>query len=151
MIRKSRKFWGTLPAGVLAKSIPFWNTWDDHDFGRNDSDGRVIGKENIRQASALANYGEQGEGIYTKFRHGPVEVWMIDGRWFSQTNPSWADPDRPNKLNGICTIKKELAINWLNRRKTIGKLCSVMHYLHLLSHSDVWRHSRQPTSRLLKD
>ena len=30
-----------------------------------------------------------------KVQTGPVEVWMIDGRWFSQTNPSWADPDRP--------------------------------------------------------
>ena len=115
-----RKFWGTLPAlGALAKSIPFWNTWDDHDFGRNYSDGRVIGKENIRQAfmeySALANYGEQGEGIYTKFRRGPVEVWMIDGRWFSQTNPSWADPDRPTCLGQTQwewlkrTIKKSTA------------------------------------------
>ena len=88
----------------VAKSIPFWNTWDD--LGKNDSDGRVTGKENIRQAfmeySALANYGEQGEGIYTKFRRGPVEVWMIDGRWFSQTNPSLTQTDQPvsDKLNG---------------------------------------------------
>ncbi len=98
-----REFWGTLPAlGDLAKSIPFWSTWDDHDFGKNDSDGRVAGKENIRQAfleySALANYGEQNEGIYTRFRRGPVEVWMIDDRWFSQTATSWADPDKTTCL-----------------------------------------------------
>ncbi|MES2996580.1 MAG: alkaline phosphatase D family protein [Verrucomicrobiota bacterium] len=92
-----RIFWGTLPTlKDMARRIPFWNTWDDHDFGKNDSDGRMPKKENIRKAfmeyNALANYGENDAGIYTTFRRGPVEVWLIDDRWFSQTGPSWADP-----------------------------------------------------------
>ncbi|MES2924684.1 MAG: alkaline phosphatase D family protein [Verrucomicrobiota bacterium] len=92
-----RRFWGHLPSlGALCRSIPFWNTWDDHDFGRNDSDGRMPLKENIRKAfmeyNALPDYGEDDQGIYTSFRRGPLEVWLIDDRWFSQTEPSWADP-----------------------------------------------------------
>ncbi|QDV31829.1 Alkaline phosphatase D precursor [Planctopirus ephydatiae] len=92
-----RKFWGTLPTlRMLATKIPFWNTWDDHDFGKNDSDGLMPKKEDIRQAfleyNALANFGENNEGIYTSFHRGPVEVWLIDDRWFSQTASSWADP-----------------------------------------------------------
>jgi alkaline phosphatase D len=92
-----RVFWGHLPAlGSLAKRIPFWNTWDDHDFGKNDSDGLMPKKEEIRKAfleyNALASYGEEDHGIYTSFRFGPLEVWLIDDRWFSQTEASWADP-----------------------------------------------------------
>lgn len=101
--RARRIFWSSLPSlRSLAKEIPFWVTWDDHDFGKNDSDGLVADKENIRQAfleyTALASYGENDEGIYTRFRRGPVEVWMIDDRWFSQTAPSWADPNQKTCL-----------------------------------------------------
>ncbi|MEM7010688.1 MAG: hypothetical protein AAF585_04310 [Verrucomicrobiota bacterium] len=48
--------------------------------------------------NTLANYGEEDDGIYTRFRRGPIEVWMIDDCWFSQTTPSWADPDKPTCL-----------------------------------------------------
>lgn len=92
-----RLFWGHLPTlSSMARRIPFWNTWDDHDFGRNDSDGLMPKKENIRKAfleyNALPSYGEGDQGIYMNFRRGPVEVWLIDDRWFSQTEASWADP-----------------------------------------------------------
>lgn len=98
-----RKFWGTLPTlRTLATKIPFWNTWDDHDFGKNDSDGLMPKKEDIRQAfieyNALASYGAGDAGIYTSFRRGPVEVWLIDDRWFSQTGPSWANPEQKTCL-----------------------------------------------------
>lgn len=101
--RARRIFWSRLPSlAALAKEIPFWVTWDDHDFGKNDSDGLIADKENIRQAfleyTALGNYGEHDEGIYTSFRRGPVEVWMVDDRWFSQTAPSWADPNQKTCL-----------------------------------------------------
>ncbi|HTN76242.1 MAG TPA: alkaline phosphatase D family protein [Pirellulaceae bacterium] len=111
--RARRIFWGTLPTlGALAKRIGFWNTWDDHDFGRNDSDGLMPKKENIRQAfleyNALASYGEDDAGIYTYFRRGPLEVWLIDDRWFSQTAPSWADPKQKTCLG-------EKQWEWLQR------------------------------------
>lgn len=92
-----RLFWGHLPAlAALAKRIPFWNTWDDHDFGKNDSDGTMPKKEDIRRAfleyTAMGAYGEADAGVYDHFRRGPLEVWLIDDRWFSQTEASWADP-----------------------------------------------------------
>ena len=100
---RRREFWSTLPGLVkLQKKIPFWGTWDDHDFGKNDSDGLMPKKRDIRKAfieySALANYGENEEGIYTNFRRGPVEVWLLDDRWFSQTAQSFADPSQKTCL-----------------------------------------------------
>jgi alkaline phosphatase D len=82
----------------LAATTPFWGTWDDHDFGKNDGDGTLPGKENVRKAfmeyRANASYGTGDEGIYTSFRRGPIEVFLIDARWWSWTGPSFADPDK---------------------------------------------------------
>ena len=84
------------------RSIPFWGTWDDHDFGRNDSDGTLPGKEQSREGfmhyRPNATFGRNDQGIYTKFRYGPIEVFLLDTRWFSRTEPSWADPEQPTLL-----------------------------------------------------
>ncbi|MDA7511084.1 alkaline phosphatase D family protein [Verrucomicrobia bacterium] len=90
------------PLAETFRSIPFWGTWDDHDFGRNDSDGTLPGKEHSRHG--FVNYrpnltfGHDDQGIYTKFRYGPVEVFLLDTRWFSRTEASWADPEKPTLL-----------------------------------------------------
>ena len=34
----------------LLRNRPLYATWDDHDYGLNDSDGRLDGKENARRA-----------------------------------------------------------------------------------------------------
>ena len=97
-----RRFSSVPPLAETFRSIPFWGTWDDHDFGRNDSDGTLPGKENSRQG--FINYrpnptfGHDNQGIYTKFRYGPVEVFLLDTRWFARTESSWADPDKPTLL-----------------------------------------------------
>jgi alkaline phosphatase D len=97
-----RRFLSVPPLAETFRSIPFWGTWDDHDFGRNDSDGTLPGKEHSRHG--FVNYhpnptfGHDGQGIYTKFRYGPVEVFLLDTRWFARTEPSWADPDKPTLL-----------------------------------------------------
>ena len=44
--------------------------------------------------TANESFGEDGEGIYTSFRRGPVEVFLIDARYFSQTGPSPVDPKK---------------------------------------------------------
>jgi alkaline phosphatase D len=58
----------------LIRSRPVWGTWDDHDFGMNNSDGTLPGKENARQAfleyRAHASQGHDDQGIYTSFRRG---------------------------------------------------------------------------------
>lgn len=42
-----------------------------------------------------------GEGVYTPFRRGPVEVFLLDPRWFSRTEPSWADPSQTTGIGRV--------------------------------------------------
>lgn len=76
--------------------------WDDHDFGRNDTDGNLPGKEKSRRGfieyHANPTYGDGKEGIYTKFRRGDVEVFLLDTRFFAATENSPAAPDKPSLL-----------------------------------------------------
>jgi alkaline phosphatase D len=82
--------------------IPFWGTWDDHDFGANDSYGTLPGKEFTRRGFVEyrpnLSFGEGDQGVFTRFRRGPVEVFLLDTRWFSETEPSWADSSQPTLL-----------------------------------------------------
>ncbi|MCH2596906.1 MAG: alkaline phosphatase family protein [Pirellulales bacterium] len=86
----------------IARNTSVWGTWDDHDFGDNDEDGNWPFKQYNRQAFVEyrmnASDGEHGEGIYTKFRYGPIEVYWLDARWFSRTAPSPFDPDQHTLL-----------------------------------------------------
>lgn len=100
--QKHREFLQVPELAALVRTTPTWATWDDHDFGKNDSDGTLPGKENARQAfveyRANENYGHGDEGIYTKFRYGAIEVFLLDTRWFARTGPSPVDPDKPTLL-----------------------------------------------------
>lgn len=77
---------------ALLLNRPLYATWDDHDFGANDTDGLLVGKENARQAfiefHANPSYGDGAEGVYTRFRMGGVEVFLLDTRYFAGTGPS---------------------------------------------------------------
>ncbi|MFT4541613.1 MAG: hypothetical protein ACI841_002867 [Planctomycetota bacterium] len=88
---KHRRFLELPGLARLGRSMPVWATWDDHDFGRNNADGNLAGKENSRQAfveyRALRSYGDGELGIYTSFRRGPLEVFLLDTRYFSRTAP----------------------------------------------------------------
>ena len=86
----------------LVSKTPLYSIWDDHDFGANDTDGRLAGKTNSRRAF-LENrpnpgYGEGAAGIYTSFRHGEIEVFLLDTRWFAATEQSKQDPTKPTLL-----------------------------------------------------
>ena len=76
----------------LLRNRPLYATWDDHDYGLNDSDGRLDGKENARRAfvefHANPSYGDGDEGVYTKFRLGGAEIFLLDTRYFSRTESS---------------------------------------------------------------
>ena len=77
--------------------------WDDHDFGRNDTDGNLPGKESKSRRGfveyhANPSYGDGKEGIYTKFRRGDVEVFLLDTRFFAATEKSPAAPQKPSLL-----------------------------------------------------
>lgn len=113
---KHREFLMQPEIARMIRSMPTWGTWDDHDFGENDSHGDFPGKHSTRTAfvdyRANATFGHtaggeqqderaEGEGVYTSLRRGPIEVFLLDPRWFSRTEPSWADPDKPTCLGAV--------------------------------------------------
>ena len=86
----------------LVRGRSLYSTWDDHDVGRNDTDGNLKHKENARRAfteyRAQPSYGDGEAGIYTKFRRGGVEVFLLDTRYFAGTEPSPFDEGRRSLL-----------------------------------------------------
>ena len=100
--QRHREFLAQPGLAEFIRTRPTLGTWDDHDFGANDSDGSKVDRETIRKVfteyRAQANFGEEGEGIYTTFRRGPVEVFLIDARYFSQTGPSPVDATKKTLL-----------------------------------------------------
>ena len=99
---RHREFLQIPTLSALGRNTPIWGTWDDHDFGGNDTDGNVPDKELIRQAfieyRAHKTFGDGQQGIYTSFRRGPIEVFLADARYFSQAEPSPVDPTKPTCL-----------------------------------------------------
>jgi len=70
----------------LAEVTPVLGIWDDHDFGPNDSDGRFENKPTsiavFRRVWAQRDYGtEDVIGIFSTVRLGPVEIFLLDGRY----------------------------------------------------------------------
>ena len=100
--RRHRGFLQVPEAAETVARMAVHGTWDDHDFGGNDTAGNLPGKENTRRAFSeyrpQPTHGVDGEGIFHSFRRGPVEVFMIDARWFAATEPSFADPSKPTLL-----------------------------------------------------
>lgn len=100
--QRHREFAAVEEYQALLRSRPCWWTWDDHDFAGNDSSGIAVGKENSRlvftRYRPQTQFGDGKEGIYTSFRRGPVEVFLLDTRWFSMTGPSFAAPHKPTML-----------------------------------------------------
>lgn len=74
---------------ALRAQCTVYATWDDHDFGSNDTDGNLPGKQASRDAFVAAHpeqaCGTDGEGVWTSFRRGDVEVWLLDARWNANT------------------------------------------------------------------
>lgn len=68
------------------RSTPQLATWDDHDFGYNDSDGRNPFKAQslavFRNFWANPGYGEkENPGVYFKQHYGGVDFFVLDGRY----------------------------------------------------------------------
>ncbi|KRG70425.1 alkaline phosphatase D family protein [Pseudoxanthomonas dokdonensis] len=70
----------------LLRATPQLATWDDHDFGYNDSDGRSPYKADalriFKQFWANPGYGESDNpGVYFKQHYGGVDFFVLDGRY----------------------------------------------------------------------
>jgi alkaline phosphatase D len=100
--KRHQEFAGVVEYQSLLSSRPCWWTWDDHDFAGNDASGQAAGKENSRTVFTRyrpqRSYGDGQGGIYTSFRYGPVEVFLLDTRWYSMTEPSFAGSHKPTML-----------------------------------------------------
>ncbi|MDA0833466.1 MAG: alkaline phosphatase D family protein [Planctomycetota bacterium] len=96
--QRYRDFWGVKELKELMRHTPIYAVWDDHDYGSNDALGAIGGRENSRQVfleyHANPEYGVDDEGIFCKFRRGPVEVFLLDTRWFANTEASPFDSER---------------------------------------------------------
>lgn len=69
----------------MLRTVPSYAVWDDHDYGPNNSDSTFELKEEatraFRQVWANPSYGTGDiPGIFSSFRHGPVEVFLMDNR-----------------------------------------------------------------------
>ena len=63
-----RSFWQDPGLAAVIRRTPVLATWDDHDYGRNDTVGKLAGRENSRRAfgeyHALGSLGDgESEGI----------------------------------------------------------------------------------------
>jgi alkaline phosphatase D len=75
----------------LSPHVPIYAIWDDHDYGPDNSDGTLPGKERalrtFQQVWANPSYGEpDNPGVYFKFTRGDVEFFMLDGRYHRDPN-----------------------------------------------------------------
>ncbi len=79
----------------LAANVPIYAAWDDHDFMNNDrprpnrpDQSGEPGREGIRQVfktswnNAHYGFGDAGGGIFHRNRIGPVDILMMDNRYF---------------------------------------------------------------------
>ena len=100
--RRYKEFYSNPDLTALMRSVSTYATWDDHDFAGNGADGTAENKGMARQAfleyHGNPSAGDGMEGIYTRFRRGPIDVFLLDTRWFSNTEPSFADPEKPTLL-----------------------------------------------------
>ncbi len=68
------------------KSMPHYAIWDDHDYGPNDADKSYVLKQESRRVFmnnwCNPSFGENGEGVYSRFTYNDVDFFLLDDRWF---------------------------------------------------------------------
>lgn len=110
--QRHRAFFAFPPVRAALAAIPTWTTWDDHDYTANDEFGAVTGSATARpvfvEYHAHASYGDGTRGIWTKFRRGPIEVFVLDTRTCADTEPSLLAP-------GERTLLGKAQTEWLLR------------------------------------
>lgn len=98
--QKQRTYLESTFLKALIRSTTTVATWDDHDFGLNNGNGvnAADRRANARQAfveyRAHDQFGTGTEGVYHVVKNGPMEIFLLDPRWWSQTMPSPVDPTK---------------------------------------------------------
>jgi alkaline phosphatase D len=96
----------------LTETVPTYAIWDDHDYGPDNSDGTMPGKElslrTFKEHWANPSYGEpDNRGIYFKFTRGNVDFLMLDDRYYRTPDKATNAPNR--------TMLGERQKAWLKR------------------------------------
>lgn len=137
--RRHREFFAFAPVAAVLRTIPTWATWDDHDYAANDAYGAVPGSETARPVfvdyHAHASYGDGARGIYTRFRRGPIEVFLLDTRSFADEGPS-------PLLPAARTLLGRAQIDWLQQ----GLMASTAP-IKVLAGGMVWNDGVRPGKR----
>lgn len=97
------------------KAMPHYAIWDDHDYGPNDADKSYPLKETARdifkQYWLNPSFGENGQGIYTRFSYGDVDFICLDDRWWRSSD------DMEDTLNQMPNPEKRMfgyqQMDWL--------------------------------------
>lgn len=104
---------------LIKKGLPEYATWDDHDFGPNQSQQDYPLKHISREIfidtwKDNPSFGEDGEGIYTSFRKHDVRFILLDDRWWRDFDRLWDykffKPNPNKRMFG----KKQM--EWLKRQ-----------------------------------
>jgi len=70
----------------MASSIPLAAIWDDHDYGKDNSDGTYRYKEEAKRVfkENFPDYSfvQKDRGIYYKFSIADVDIFVLDLRWY---------------------------------------------------------------------
>lgn len=110
--RRHQDFFDVPAIAATMRQIPTWTTWDDHDYALNDQFGDVKAASAARDVfvayHAHASYGDGTRGVWTSFRQGPIEVFLLDPRSCADTGPSPLAPTARTALG-------EAQIAWLQR------------------------------------
>ena len=97
----------------MLRTVPNYAVWDDHDYGPNNADVVFPLKEEallaFRRLWANPAYGtEEFPGIYSSFRHGPVEVFLMDDRYYK-----YSPLEHKDVTAETGRIWGEAQLNWL--------------------------------------
>ena len=100
--KKHRQFLQLPELAPLIANTSTLGNWDDHDFGLNNGNGLSFAEHKTKTLTAFKNYrvngsfgNPKGEGVYHKSDHGVMEIYHLDPRYFSQTEPSPVDKNEP--------------------------------------------------------
>ena len=124
---------------------PFWKSmghyaiWDDHDYGPNDADKSYVLKEASRKVFmnnwSNPSFGENGQGIYSKFSYNDVDFFLLDDRWFRSND------DTPDSLNGQPNEAKKMfgeqQMEWFKNAMRLSNSNANVHFRIIATGSQV--------------
>jgi alkaline phosphatase D len=104
---------------LLARGLPEYAIWDDHDFGPDQSNQDYPLKNESRQVFMETwkdnpSFGENDNGIYTSFKKDDVLFILLDDRWWRDFDElwdyKWFKPNPKKRMFG----KQQMA--WLKKK-----------------------------------